>query len=160
MTGRGPYPFLIAFCATRDHLVVLNRPHPPDLGYLPTHPISQALSNSFFFNSIHSVEGIESWCALRHENLTNTCPTIYEINFLISFFKSICKNIGWKATFCFNKMSINQNAPCMFHSIFVSQFWHWEEATKIWIIFLFNFIKISHQWNKNTPLKCKFSRKL
>ena len=36
--GRGPYPSLIAFFATRDHLGVLNRPHPPNRkNYWPFH---------------------------------------------------------------------------------------------------------------------------
>ena len=33
--GRGPYPSLIAFFATRDHLEVTLSPHPPDLNFYP-----------------------------------------------------------------------------------------------------------------------------
>ena len=83
---KGPLPLPNRFLRpTRVHLEAEQAPHPPDLCYWPFHPISQALSNSFFLNSINSVDGIESWCALSHENLTNTCPTIKKINFLISF---------------------------------------------------------------------------
>ena len=39
--GRGPYPSLIAFFATRDHLEEIVSPHPPDLSlYPPTWSVS------------------------------------------------------------------------------------------------------------------------
>ena len=47
--GRGPYPSLIAFFATRDHLEAEQAPHPPNLWAWPTHPISQDLSVFSFF---------------------------------------------------------------------------------------------------------------
>ena len=53
--GRGPYPSLIAFFATRDHLEVTLSPHPPDLSlYPPTWSVRSLPRRLFKFDSFRS----------------------------------------------------------------------------------------------------------
>ena len=82
----------------RGHLEAEQAPHPPDLCYWPFHPISQALSNSFFLNSINSVDGIESWCALyfsvtHEEDCSN--ENKFSETVLIFFFEPIVKYVDF-----------------------------------------------------------------
>ena len=53
--GRGPYPSLIAFFATRDHLEEIVSPHPPDLSLYPPTCLVRQLPRRFLkFGSYRS----------------------------------------------------------------------------------------------------------